>query len=100
MLGGLERLIEASRGLGVRFVLYFVKCRGRVGVDREIRALDEENRPAPWVRVFPGISPQSVIQQCALKRVEAYRGGELIGEWKTIEEAIAALTRARPPRRS
>jgi len=91
MLKLFERLIEASRSRGIRFVLYFAKCRGRVGVDKEIKALDEEGRPAPWSRVFPGVTPQNILQQCVLKKVEVYRGLELLGEYKTIDEALSAL---------
>ncbi|HII48202.1 hypothetical protein [Pyrobaculum aerophilum] len=91
MLKLFERLVEASRSRGVRFVLYFVKCRGKVGIDREIKALDEEGKPAPWSRVFPGVTPQNILQQCVLRKVEVYRGSELLGEYKTIEEALSAL---------
>ncbi|MEM0483522.1 hypothetical protein [Pyrobaculum aerophilum] len=72
-------------------MLYFVKCRGKVGIDREIKALDEEGKPAPWSRVFPGVTPQNILQQCVLRKVEVYRGSELLGEYKTIEEALSAL---------
>lgn len=91
MLKLFERLVEVSRSRGVRFVLYFVKCRGKVGIDREIKALDEEGKPAPWSRVFPGVTPQNILQQCVLRKVEVYRGSELLGEYKTIEEALSAL---------
>ncbi|MCX8136222.1 hypothetical protein [Pyrobaculum aerophilum] len=91
MLKLFERLVEASRSRGVRFVLYFVKCRGKVGIDREIKALDEEGKPAPWSRVFPGVTPQNILQQCVLRKVEVYRGSELLGEYKTIEEALSVL---------
>jgi hypothetical protein len=91
MLKLFERLVEASRSRGVRFVLYFAKCRGRVGVDREIKALDEEGRTAPWSRVFPGVTPQNILQQCVLKKVEVYRGSELLGEYGTIDEALSAI---------
>ena len=91
MLKLFERLVEASRSRGVRCVLYFVKCRGKVGIDREIKALDEEGKPAPWSRVFPGVTPQNILQQCVLRKVEVYRGSELLGEYKTIEEALSAL---------
>jgi hypothetical protein len=91
MLKLLERLIEASRSRGVRFVIHFVRCRGKLGIDKEIKALDEEGRPAPWSRVFPGVTPQNILQQCGLKKVEVYRGQELLGEYKTIEEALSAV---------
>jgi hypothetical protein len=91
MLKLFERLIEVSRSRGVRLVLYFAKCRGRVGIDKEIKALDEEGKPAPWSRVFPGVTPQNILQQCVLKKVEVYRGLELLGEYKTIDEALSAL---------
>ncbi|MEZ0320262.1 MAG: hypothetical protein ABWK05_09790 [Pyrobaculum sp.] len=91
MLKLLERLVEVSRSRGVRFVLHFAKCRGKVGVDREIKALDEEGRPAPWPRVFPGVAPQNILAQCVLKKVEVYRGSELVGEYRTIEEALASV---------
>jgi len=91
MLKLFERLVEASRSRGVRFVIHFVKCRGKVGVDREVKALDEEERPAPWSRVFPGITPQNVLQQCVVKKVEVYKGAELVAEFKSIEEALSSL---------
>jgi hypothetical protein len=91
MLKLFERLIEVSRSRGVRFVIHFVRCRGKLGIDKEIKALDEEGRPAPWSRVFPGVTPQNIFQQCVLKKVEVYRGLELLGEYKTIEEALSAV---------
>ncbi|MEM0369661.1 MAG: hypothetical protein QXT46_03640 [Pyrobaculum sp.] len=91
MLKIFEQLIEISRSQGVRFVLHFVKCRGKVGVDREIKALDEEGRPASWSKIFPGVTPQNILQQCVLKKVEVFRGSVLLGEYKTIEEALASL---------
>lgn len=92
MLKAFERLVEISRTRGIRFVLHFSKCRGKVGIDREIKALDEEGRPAPWSRVFPGVTPQNILQQCVLKKVEIFRGSEPLGEYRTIEEALAALS--------
>lgn len=92
MLKLLERLVELSRTRNIRFVLHFAKCRGKVGIDREIKALDEEGRPAPWARVFPGVTPQNILQQCVLKKVKVYRGSDLLGEYKTIEEALSSLS--------
>ncbi|WP_053240359.1 hypothetical protein [Pyrobaculum islandicum] len=92
MLRVFERLVEISRSKGIRFVLHFTKCRGKVGIDREIKALDEEGRPAPWGRIFPGITPQNILHQCILKKVEVYKGSQLLGEYNTIEEALSALT--------
>lgn len=91
MLRLFEQLVEISRSRGVKFVVYFTKCRGKVGVDREIKALDEEGKPAPWSRVFPGVTPQNIIQQCVVKKVEVYRGSTLLGEYRTIEEALASF---------
>jgi len=91
MLKLFERLVEASRSRGVRFVLHFAKCRGKVGIDREVKALDEEGRPAPWPRIFPGVTPQNILQQCVLRKVEVYRGSELLGAYNSIEEALSAV---------
>ncbi|MFN7105964.1 MAG: hypothetical protein ACK4M3_05210 [Pyrobaculum sp.] len=91
MLKTLERLVELSRSRGLRFVLHFAKCRGKVGIDREIKALDEEGRPASWPKVFPGVTPQNILSQCVLKKVEVYWGSELIGEFKTLEEMFSYL---------
>ncbi|MFN3804114.1 MAG: hypothetical protein ACK4SY_03565 [Pyrobaculum sp.] len=91
MLKTFEKLVELSRSRGLRFVLHFTKCRGKVGIDREVKALDEEGRPASWPKVFPGVAPQNVLSQCGLKKVEIYRGSELIGEFKTLEEVFSYL---------
>ncbi len=91
MLKIFERLVEVSRSRGLRFVIHFAKCRGKVAIDRELKALDEEGRPASWLRVFPGVTPQNVLTQCVVKKVEVYSGAELVGEFKTLEEVLHYL---------
>ncbi|ABP49656.1 MULTISPECIES: hypothetical protein [Pyrobaculum] len=91
MLKLLEQLVEISRSQGVRFVLHFAKCRGKIGIDREIKALDVDGKPGPWPRIFPGVAPQNVVQQCVVKKVEVYKGSQLLGEYRSIEEALSSL---------
>lgn len=92
MLKLLERLISISRENGVKIEISFIRCKGRLFIDKEIKALDEYGNIAPWNRVFPGISVQNVLDQCRIKKIEVYRGSEKILESTDINETIRELS--------
>lgn len=63
-------------------------CRGKLYIDKELKAMDEYGNVISWNKAFPGISPQNVLSQCRVKRVEAYRGSEKVYEGLDLNELV------------
>ncbi|AEA13067.1 MAG: hypothetical protein ACP5I3_04305 [Thermoproteus sp.] len=95
MLKLLERLISISREKGVKIEISFSRCRGRLLIDREVKALDEYGNVVPWNRAFPGIAIQNILDQCRVRKVEAFRGQEKVVEAPDAESAIRELSSLR-----
>ncbi|MFP3168825.1 MAG: hypothetical protein RXR02_08185 [Thermoproteus sp.] len=92
MLKLLERLISISRERGIKIEVSFSRCRGRLLIDREIKALDEYGNVVPWNRAFPGVAVQNVLDQCRVRKVEVYRGREKAFEASDLESALRELS--------
>lgn len=92
MLKLLEKLISISREKGIKIEILFDKCRGRLLIDKEVKALDEYGNIAPWGRVFPGIALQNVLDQCRVKKVIVYKGSERVLEGGNLEAILRELS--------
>mgnify|MGYP001770669296 CR=1 FL=1 len=92
MLKLLEKLTSISREKGVRIEIYFNRCKGRLLIDKEVKALDEYGNVAPWGRAFPGIAIQNVFDQCRVKKVVVYKGSERLLEGEDLESVVRELS--------
>ncbi|CCC82509.1 hypothetical protein TTX_1892 [Thermoproteus tenax Kra 1] len=88
-----ETLISLSRERGLRIEISFLKCKGRLLIDKELelKAVDEFGNISSWARVFPGISIQNILDQCGVKKIDVYKGQEKIVENENIYEVIREL---------
>nr|KJR74383.1 MAG: hypothetical protein TU35_00285 [Thermoproteus sp. AZ2] len=93
MLKLLESLISISRENNIKIIIHFVKCKGKLYIDKELKAMDEYGNIAPWNRAFPGIHIQNILDQCRVKKVEVYKGSELVLETGDMSEVLSRFRR-------
>ncbi len=86
----IEQLVRKSRENNVKIVIRFKRCKGKVLIYREVRALDESDNIVPWGKVFP-VPPDVAIDSCIVKSIEVLCNNDVVMRFETWDQLIRSL---------